>query len=562
MARPHLPGVALCLVLILVAMAIQLSLPLGVQAIFDRVLSSGDKRQVHIVAGGLLLFFVVRSLLSFWGQFLLQRIGDTIVVDLRKQLFRHYHDLGLLYHHKQNVGDLLSRLGSDVAALRNAVSNLLVAFLTNFFQLAGATVIMMLMNWKLGLMVLAVSPLVSVLTRVCAPVFRRLSATIQDRLASSTTIAQESLAGIEITKTFGREAYESGRYGDSMTRFLESAIRARRIDAAFNATIAFLTSFSTIAIFWYGGIEVADGGLSAGTLVAFLLYSQNVTQGIAGIAQHYSSFSAAAGATRRVFEILDTPVEVRDAEDAIPFEGPGAAIRFDDVGFQYRSGVRVLQDISFDVGAGQTVALVGASGAGKSTLVKLISRLFDPTEGSIRLNGRDLRDYSLQSVRNAVAVVSQDVFLFGSSIMENIRYGRLDASDAEVEAAARAANAHEFIERLSDGYMTQVGERGVQLSGGQRQRISIARALLRNAPILILDEATSAIDGRSEALIQDAIDRMRSSRTTFMIAHRHETLRNADRILVLSGGRIIGSPDYQQLIGEDDGGGRRWLKEA
>ncbi|WP_170288318.1 ABC transporter transmembrane domain-containing protein [Marilutibacter maris] len=549
LAWPYWQRIALCLVLILVAMGIQLSLPLGVQAIFDQVLTSAGKRYVHIVAGGLLVFFVLRSVLSFWGQFLLQRIGDTIVVDLRRRLFRHYHALGLGYHHKQKVGDLLSRLGSDVAALRNAISNLIVSFITNVFQLIGATVIMMLMNWKLGLMVLAVSPMVTVVSRSFGPLFRRLAASVQDQLASSTTIAQESLAGIEVTKTFGRGEYESGRYDVAMGRFLDAATSARRVDAAFNALVAFLASFSTIAIFWYGGLEVSDGRLSAGTLVAFLLYSQNVSNGIAGIAQHYSSFSQAAGASDRVFEIIDTPLGVTDGPEAFAFSGSTATVRFEGVWFHYRPGAPVLRNITLEAAPGQTVALVGASGAGKSTLVKLVSRLFDPCEGRIEINGRDLRHYTLQSVQDAVSVVSQDVFLFGTSVMENIRYGRLDASDSEVEQAAIAANAHEFIGKLPEGYHTPVGERGVQLSGGQRQRISIARALLKDAPILVLDEATSAVDTRSEGLIQEAIERLKMTRTTFVIAHRLDTLRNADQILVMAAGSIVARPDYEVLVG-------------
>jgi len=553
MARPYLRGIALCLTLILAAMGIQLCLPLGVQLIFDRVLAAGDKTYLHLVAGALLGFFVVRSLLSYFSQYLLQRIGDVIVVDLRAKLFRHYLDLSLGYHHGQNVGDLLSRLSNDVAALRNAISNLAVAFLTNLFQLAGSTVVMLLMNWRLGLIVLMVSPLVSLATRAFAPWFRKLSAQLQDDLARSNSIAQESLTGVEVTKAFGRGPHEAERYGASMRRFLATALGARKVDAAFNALVAFLTSFATIALFWYGGIEVADGRLSAGTLVAFLLYAQNVTQGIAGIAQHYSSFSQAAGATKRVFEILDTAPEIAERADAVALHERRIAVGFHNVDFAYRADVPLLIGIELAAEPGETVALVGASGAGKSTLLKLAARLYDPVRGRVTFNGRDLREYTLQSVQDAVAIVSQDVFLFGLSVRENIRYGRLGASDAEVEAAARAANAHEFIERLPEGYDTQVGERGVQLSGGQRQRLSIARALLKDAPILLLDEATSAVDTQSERLIQQAIERLKADRTTFVIAHRLATVRDADQILLMSGGRIVARPSYRELIAQDAG---------
>jgi subfamily B ATP-binding cassette protein MsbA len=538
LARPHASGIALCLVLILITMAIQLSLPLGVRLIFDRVLGTGGDGHVHLIAAGLLLVFVLRSLLGYFGQFLLQRIGDRIVTDLRRLLFDHYHALSLGYHQQRQVGDLLSRLSLDVAALRNVVSNLAVSCMTNVFQLVGATAVMLWMDWRLGLIVLATAPLVTVTARLFDPAFRRLSAGVQDALADANSIAQESLSGIEVTKTFARGTHEVERYGGAMTRFFAAAVAARKADAGFNALVAFLTSFSTIAIFWFGGLAVAEGTLSAGTLVAFLLYSQTVTQGIAGIAQHYSGFSQAAGASRRVFEILDTGTETHDRPGAVPFRATRAIVGFDGVGFEYRAGSPVLEDINLCARPGETVALVGASGAGKSTLLKLIPRLFDTSAGVVSINGRDVRDYTLQSLREAVAVVPQDVFLFGGTLRENIRYGRLDATDDEVAAAARAANAQEFIERLPDGYDTLVGERGVQLSGGQRQRIAIARALLKDAPILILDEATSAVDAHSEALIREAVERLKAQRTTFVIAHRPATVRSADQTVTLTRGRI------------------------
>ena len=548
LARPYFAGIALCLLLILAAMGIQLSLPLGVKMIFDRVQAARNASEIHLIAGGLLLIFVLRSVFSFYGQFLLQRIGDTVVVGLRQKLFNHYHALSLGYHQRQQVGDLLSRLSNDVAALRNAISNLAVSFVTNTFQLIGATVVMMLMNWRLGLIVLTTGPLVSIVTRLFGPVFQRLSASVQDQLAHSTIIAQESLSGIEVAKAFARGPYETDRYGTASVRFLNAAIEVRRVDAFFNALVAFLASFSTIAIFWFGGLEVAGGSLSSGTLVAFLLYSQYVTQCIATIAQQYSSFCQAAGASRRVFDILDTEIEVRDRADAVPFCDTHASVVFEQVSFEYRPGAPVLVDVSFRARPGEIIALVGASGSGKSTVLKLVSRLFDASSGTVLINGHDVRGYTLHSLQEAVAIVSQEVFLFGTSIRENIRYGRLGASDAEVEAAARAANAHEFVEQLAGGYDTPVGERGVQLSGGQRQRIAIARALLKEAPVLILDEATSAVDALSEKLIQEAVERMKARCTIFIIAHRLGTVRNADQILVFAQGRIVARPSYQELV--------------
>lgn len=551
LARPYFGRIGLCLLLILLATAVQLVLPLGVRELFDQMLVVEDPTLIHVVAGGLLALFIFRSLLSFFGQFFLQITGDTIIVELRERLFYHFHTLSLGYHDQQRVGDLLSRLTNDVAAIRNVVTNTVVTLVMNMFQLIGAAAIMMAMNWRLGLIVLTVGPLTTIVTKVFGPLFQRLSARIQDELAHATTVAQESLAAIQVTKAFARGLHEAERYGRAMARFLRAAIEARKVDAFFTALVAFLASSSTIAIFWFGGLEVIGERLTAGALVAFLLYSQNISQSMAGLAQHYSAFSQAAGASRRVFEILDTEPDIYERPDAVPFEDSTATVVFDRVGFQYRPDVPVIREVSLRAEPGKTIALVGPSGAGKSTLLKLIPRFYDTTSGAVLVNGRDVRDYKVSSLREAVAMVSQEVFLFGTTVRENIRYGRLDASDEEVEAAARDANAHEFIERLPEGYETQVGERGVRLSGGQRQRISIARALLKDAPILILDEATSSVDSSSEALIQEAVERLKARRTTFVIAHRQATVRHSDQIVVLHEGEIVEHGTYEELVAHE-----------
>ncbi len=552
-ARPYAGRIALSLLMIMIATAIGLLLPLGIKQLFDQMLAERDTAAIHLVTLALLGIFVLRAVFSFIGQFRLQLVGDSVVAELRIRVFEHLHTLGLDYHIQQRIGDLLSRLGNDVAAVRNIVANLSVYVVINLFQFVGAAVVMLGMNWRMGLLVLAVTPLTTVVTRGFGPVLRRLSAKIQDELAHSTTIAQESLTGIELIKAYARAPREAQRYRSGMNRYLAVVLSARRTDAFFNALISLLTASSTIAIFWYGGLQVMAGRLSAGSLVAFLLYSQNITQSIVTLSQQYSSFSQAAGASKRVFEILDIEPSLRERDDALELRSERAVVEFDGVDFAYRADEPVLTGIQLRAEPGQTVALVGHSGAGKSTLIRLIPRLYDVGAGAVRINGRDVRDYTLESLRQSVAMVSQDVFLFGTSVRENIRYGRLDASDEEVEAAARAAHAHEFIERLREGYDTQIGERGLQLSGGQRQRISIARALLKDAPILLLDEATSAVDGAAEALIQQAIERLKRQRTTFVVAHRQATVRNADLILVLEHGRIVERPSYAEFIARDHG---------
>ncbi len=547
LGRPHFGRILSCLLLILAATGLQLTLPQGIRHIFDQMLDSRDTGLIHLVALVLLVVFIFRSFLTFAGQFILQTTGDAIVVELRDQLFRKLHSLDLDYHHRQRVGDLLSRLSNDVGAIRNIVAELSISLIVSFSLLLGAATVMLLMNWRLGIIVLMVAPLASLVSIHFGRTLQTLSARIQNELARSNVIAQESLSGMEVIKGFARAPREAQRYRRALTRFMSVAIKTRRVDAFFNALVGFLMSAAIIVIFWFGGIEVIAGSLSAGTLVAFLLYSQNVTQSVGAIAQHYASFRQSMGASSRVFEILDIAPDLQDKPGAVEFTDDSVAIDFQNVSFEYRKGEPVLRDIDLRIESGQTVALVGHSGAGKSTLLKLVPRFYDPSHGCLRINGRDLRDYRMDSLREAIAIVSQDVFLFGTSIRENIRYGRLDASDAEVEQAARAANAHEFIERLPNGYDTRVGERGLQLSGGQRQRVSIARALLKNAPILLLDEATSSVDTASETLIQQAIDRLHGNRTTLIIAHRQATVRNADQIIVLSGGVIVARPSYDDL---------------
>jgi len=531
------------------ASAIQLGLPLGVRYIFNRILVDGSAGLIHGATAILIAIFVLRSLISYAGQFLLQVTGDVVITDLRMQLFRQLLILDHAYHNRQRVGDLISRLTNDVSAIRNVISNLSISLVVNVFVLIGASSIMVAMNWRLGIIVLAVAPLTTLITKMFGPAFRHVSARIQDELAGSTVIAQESLAGIEVIKGFARARHETSRYRRRMARFMAVVIKARKLDSTYNAIIAFLTSTSTIVIFWYGGLQVLDGALSAGALVAFLLYSQNITQSISTLAQHYAAFSQAMGSSQRVFEIMDMRAEVQEAADAIALKPAGALLQFEQVCFGYGTSL-VLDGVNLSIHPGEVVALVGPSGAGKTTMLKLISRFYDPSSGVVRINGHDVRRYTLDSLRDSIAVVSQDVFLFGTSVRENIRYGRLDASDQEVEAAAVQANADVFIRAMQHGYDTQVGERGLQLSGGQRQRISIARALLKDAPILLLDEATSALDDDSEDQVQDALERVKANRTTLVIAHRASTIRRADRVVRLSAGRLESDFPSPQVIAD------------
>ena len=428
--------------------------------------------------------------------------------------------------------------------------------LTLSLTLVGSAVLMVTLNWRLALGVVAVVPLVAFAARWVGVTIRNLSREIQDSLANTTAIAEEAIGAVRVVQAFGREPHETARYGVAVEALFEAARRRGLVQAVFWNVVAFLFLTSLVGVFWLGGREVLADRLTAGDLVAFIVYALNIARTVGGGSRLYTSFNSAAGASERLFELLDTAPEIADAPGAVPLPAPvRGAVAFEHVSFGYGTptldgtlSAPVLHDVSFRVEPGETVALVGPSGAGKTTLLALLPRFYDPDAGTITLDGHDLRTLPVASVRAAVAVVAQDVQLFGASLADNIRYGRLDATDAEVEAAARAANAHDFIAALPDGYATPVGERGVKLSGGQRQRVAIARALLKNAPVLVLDEATSALDSASEAAVQDALALLMRGRTTVVVAHRLATVRDADRIVVLDAGRVVETGTHDALV--------------
>lgn len=530
--RRYAGRILLSLLFILLAGAIQLALPLGIRQLFDHMLDRRDASGLNLIAALLIGALVLRSAASFAGQYILQVTGDRITNELRVKLLGHYQSLPLAYHHKHRIGDFIARLYSDAPEVRNVVTNLTVNGTVNLVQLAGASAVMMYMNWRLGLIVLSLCPASTLVGKMFGPFFRRISAEIKNALATAVAFAQESVAGTHVVRIFAADGSQVRRFEKMMTDYLHVAAKARRADAGYSAIITFLTVISTIVLFWFGGVQVVAGTMTVGSLVAFFLYSQNVNQSITTLAQLFSSVNQSTGASAKLFELLNEQAEDQGPANAV-FDSREATIEFCNVGFRYHDTISVLEGVSFCVRPGQTAAILGRSGIGKSSLLGLIPRFYAPTSGSIAINGIDITQYSLVSLRSAISMVSQDVFLFAASVRENIRFGKLDATDEEVEEAARDANAHDFITGLKDGYDTAVGERGVQLSGGQRQRIAIARALLRDAPILILDEATSAVDTRTDTLIHEALMRLAANRTTLVVAHRSSTIEQADVVIEL-----------------------------
>ena len=548
LSKPYRGRLYAAITFAIFASSVSLIIPLGLRELIDTVFEGGRRALLDQIALGLLVLFVFQTVTSFLGQYLLRWTGERIIADFRQRLYTHLHRLSLQYFANERIGDITSRLTNDVAALRRAATSVLSAFLSRSLSLLGSMGIMIVLNWRLSIAVLAVVPIATLIARYYGQRVREISRRVQDCLADSTAVAEETLSVIQVVKAFARSAYESRRYRESVEALFEAARYNALVSTLLSALVGFTFYLVLAAIFWFGGMEVLSGRLSQGDLVAFIFYTLAIAQGTRVMSQIYTAINNAIGASERVFELLDTKPEIEDAPDASPLPPVRGHVRFAQVSFGYEPGKLVLGDLSFEVHPGQTVALVGPSGAGKTTILRLIQRFIDPSGGQVLIDDHDLRTVQVQSLRRQVAVVSQDIQLFGTSIRENIRYGRLSASDEEIERASRAANAHAFILELREGYDTLVGERGAKLSGGQRQRIAIARALLSDARILLLDEATSSLDSASEALVQDALKRLMEGRTTFIVAHRLATVRAVDRIVVIASGRIVQEGTHRALM--------------
>ena len=553
LAYPYRWTFGLSLLLSLLATGVSLTLPMGVRALLDQALGAKNAQLLHLLTLSLLALFVVRFALSYLGTYLLLVAGERVGIDLRTKLFGHLQLLDLPFYQAHRVGDLVSRITTDCASIRTAVNENLAATAMALIQVLASIVIMMFLNWRLGVVVLALAPVTTLLSSRFGPKLQQLSRQAVDSVARAIGFAQEVLAGILVVKAFDRTDHETDRFRNLLTSVFAITKRSAKVNSLFRSLINLVGSAANIAIFWYGGLEVMAGRLTIGDLVAFLFYSQTVSQGIGQVAQQFGDLSRMVGSSERVFEILDLPSAMANQPGARSPSKVEGRIEFRNVSFAYQAHLPlVLDGASFAVNRGETVGIVGLSGGGKSTLLQLLCRLYDPTRGQVLLDDQDYRELDLSWLRQQVALVSQDTYLFSGTVRENIRYGRLEAADEEIIKAARDANAEEFILRLPQTYDTEVGERGVKLSGGQKQRIALARALVKAAPILVLDEATSAVDSISEKLIQDALEKNRGLRTTLIVAHRLATIRSADRIFVLEGGRFVESGLHDELMQQEN----------
>ncbi|MDU5657347.1 MAG: lipid A export permease/ATP-binding protein MsbA [Negativicoccus succinicivorans] len=540
-------GVAAILAMILGALT-TLAVPWIIRNIIDDVLAAKNLVALNWIALGILVLFFLRGVFSYIQGYLMSYIANRVIIDIRNEVYARVQRLSLRFFDTRKTGSLMSRLTNDIGALQTAIVDNFVNIVKESVILIGSLVGMVILHWRLTLLCIIIVPLVSITIKYFGRKLKKSGHMMQERIADVTSHLQETIGGIRVVKSFFREDYEIARFRQINQASFGAAMKAARQSSQLSPIVEFIAAIAVTAIIWYGGWSVIDGELTAGELIAFLIYAINLANPVRRLSALYGDIQRSMAAGERVFALLDETPDIREKADAIALPVLRGDVVFDAVHFQYEPSKEVLSGISFHAEPGQKIALVGPSGSGKSTIANLIPRFYDVTAGAIKIDGHDVRDVTLASLREQIGIVPQDTALFNTTIEENIRYGRLDATDEEVAAAVRAANAEEFVRQLPQGLQTPIGDRGLVLSGGQRQRIAIARALLKDPRILILDEATSALDTESEQLVQAALERLMIGRTAFIIAHRLTTIQDADHILVIDRGRIVESGTHQSLL--------------
>lgn len=535
--------------MILVSLS-NLVVPWIIKDVIDRVLENKDLGMLYIIIVVILATFFIRALTTFGHRYLMGYIGQAVIMDIRNALYHHLQRLSIAYYDRRRTGDIMSNLTNDISALQTAIVTDFITLVQESAIFIGSFGSMIYLQWKLTVLCLIIVPLVSYVIKFFGKKLHNSGKDVQETLADVTSMLQETIQGVRIVRSFNRGAYEEMRFQKINKLSFTAAVRAIRQQSQMTPFVEFLAAIAVCTIIWYGGVSVIDGVMSTGELIAFLIYAINLANPTRRVAESVGNIQKSLAAADRVFSILDEQPEIQNKEDAKDIDVKAGRVEARHVSFSYEAGNPVLTDLNFVAEPGQTIALVGPSGSGKTTIANLLPRFYDVTGGGIYIDGMDIRESTISSLREHIGLVPQDTLLFNTTIKENILYGRLDATDEEVWEAVKAANAEKFIRGLPNGIETKVGDRGLVLSGGQRQRIAIARAILKDPAILILDEATSALDTESEKIVQDALEKLMVGRTSFVIAHRLSTVKNADQIFVLNNGHIEESGTHDELMRE------------
>jgi len=547
--RPYRGRMAVAMACMVILGACTAAMAWALKPALDEALSGKNRELIYLIPLFVIGLYVIKGAAYYGQAYLMGYIGQRVIFDLRNKIYDYLtgQSLGFFAHRK--TGELLARISYDVTLVQSAVSTAVTALMRDSVTIVFLLGVIFYQDWLLALIALLVFPAVVYPIARFGKKMRSASIDGQVSMGELTSLVEETVGGIRVVKAFGMEDYERSRFRKFTGEFLRHQLRVFRVHALSFPIMELLAGFGIAGVLLYGGLRVASGETTAGTLVSFLAAAIMLYEPVKRLSRANNEIQQGLAAAERVFEVLDEPVAIRDADDAVALTGFTAAIRFEHVELKYPGAEQpVLRDVNFDVKAGEVVALVGRSGAGKTSLVNLVPRFIDVSKGRVLVDGHDVRELTQASLRSQIALVTQEVILFNDTVLNNIAYGHEAIDRQKVEKVARAANAHEFIMKLPQGYDTLIGERGVILSGGQRQRLSLARALLKDAPILILDEATSSLDTESERLVQQAIDRLMKGRTVIVIAHRLSTIRHADRIVVLDGGRVAQTGRHDELL--------------